>query len=186
MILKTVNDPSLMWAWYGISDLFLTTSNATVSISTGRLIMGKGHALQAKQRWGKNVDKNLAKAIEEAVSHRCLNGEWKDLYYVWKGNKFRIYGDYCLLVSRNWPDVSIGLFQTKRYFGDGADTKRGSYTIENMIHWSTLALEKWCANHPQSRVDMPFPGIGAGGLNVDQVMPIIQRLPDTVYVWRLD
>jgi hypothetical protein len=63
-----------------ISDLFLTTTNATVSRKTGKLVMGKGHALQMKQRIGRNIEKSFARAIENAVAERLMAHEWKELY----------------------------------------------------------------------------------------------------------
>ena len=196
MILKTVDSPNLMWSMYDddpdrcVTDLFLTTTSATISRRTGKLVMGKGHALQVKQRIGRNIESVLAKSIEAAVMERVMAGQWKDIYRDIDPN-WRVYGDYYLLVSQNWPDVRIGLFQTKRFFKDSAgavDERSGGYeySIKNMVHWSTLALIEWCREHPDKRVDMPFPGIGAGGCSVDEIMPIIERLPDTVYVWKLE
>ncbi len=191
MILKTVNDPELMWSVYGtLSDLFLTTANATVSRKTGRLVMGKGHALQMKQRLSRNLDKALARAAEERVAERMMSGEWRGSIFRNLDNDWRVVGDYYLLVSQNWPKVKVGLFQTKRFFEDvrdkvHPDVSGHGYTVANMVHWSTLALERWCKEHPTSRVDMPFPGIGAGGCSRDEILPSIQRLPDTVYVWEL-
>lgn len=191
MILKTVSDSRLMWTVYetGMTDLFLTTTNSTIT-KTGRLVMGKGHARQVKQRIGRNVDQKLAQAIEEAVMIRVLDKDdtW-DIPYIEIGG-YRVYGDYYLLVSRNWPKVKLGAFQTKRYFkdsGDKVDSKLSaySYTVQNMVYWSTLKLKEWCIENPEARVDMPFPGIGAGGCTFDEIYPIIEDLPDTVYVWRL-
>lgn len=196
MILKTVDNPNLMWSMYDpnpeccISDLFLTTTNATVSRKTGKLVMGKGHAKQVAQRVGRNIEKSLARAIENAVAERMMAHEWKELYRD-IDRHWRVYGDYYLLVSDKWPDMRLGCFQTKRFFKDvGLDAHSaisgGGYSVLHMVYWSTLALEDWCKEHPDCRVDMPFPGIGAGGCSVDEIMPIIERLPDTVYVWRLE
>jgi hypothetical protein len=143
-----------------------------------------------KQRIGRNIEKSFAKAIENAVAERLMAHEWKELYRD-IDRHWRVYGDYYLLVSDRWPDMRLGCFQTKRFFKDaGSDIISGKeeyeYSIPLMIHWSTLALEDWCKEHPDCRVDMPFPGIGAGECSVDEIMPIIERLPDTVYIWRLE
>lgn len=189
MILKTVNDPNLMWTAYDmLSDLFLTTSNSTVI--ENKLVMGKGHAQQVKQRIGRNIEKSLWKAIEARVVERVMAGEWKGPIFKQLANGHRVYGDYYLLVSDRWPSVKVGLFQTKRHYSDTAEKTMPElsgyeYTVKNMIYWSTQALERWCLEHPESRVDMPFPGIGAGECAESEILPIIERLPDTVYVWKL-
>lgn len=190
MIHKITDDPALMWTIYetGLSDLFLTTANATVR--DGELIMGKGHALQMKQRIGGSLPKVLARAIDAHVTVRVMEGEWREIYRE-VGNE-RIYGDYYLLVSDNWPKVRVGLFQTKRHYSDTCEKisvpgiSGYDYSVKNMIYWSTQALVKWCQAHPDKRVDMPFPGIGAGKCEREPMLEMLDRyLPDNVYVWEL-
>lgn len=36
------------------------------------------------------------------------------------------------------------------------------------------------------RVDLNFPGIGNGHLGREQVLPLLQELPDTVHIWEKD
>ena len=180
-----------MWTVYetGLTDLFLTTANAT--IKNGELVMGKGHALQMKRRVGRNLPRKLAQAIEAEVAIRVLEGQWKDLQVIVNESEF-VYGDYYLLVSQNWPDVKVGLFQTKRHYRDVCgkvaypDLMGGyEYSVRNMIAWSAMALKQWCIEHPLARVDMPFPGIGAGGCKREDILPLLEDLPDSVYVWEL-
>lgn len=81
MILRTGD----MWNEYPGADLFLVTTNSLVV--DGRLVMGAGMALEAKNRY-----KGLNLALGERIEH---------------------LGVYGLLVSENWPTAKLGAFQTK-------------------------------------------------------------------------
>jgi hypothetical protein len=67
----------------------------------------------------------------------------------------------------------IGLFQTKRYPRDRSDL--------NLIKYATLLLSRLAPQYDQ--IHLAFPGIGLGRLTVEQVLPIIEELPDNVTVW---
>lgn len=41
-------------------------------------------------------------------------------------------------------------------------------------------------DHPESRYDLNFPGIGNGKLSREIVLPLIEDLPDNVHVWELN
>jgi len=70
---------------------------------------------------------------------------------------------------------NIGAFQVKRHFGDKAEL--------SLIGYSCIELMRDIDEC--ERVDLNFPGIGAGGLKREQVLPIISELPDCVHVWEL-
>ncbi|MCB0093315.1 MAG: hypothetical protein KDE54_35745 [Caldilineaceae bacterium] len=123
---------------------------------TGDLVMGAGIALQAAQRFPM-----LPSALGAAIR---MNG-----------CASRFYG---LLVSPRWPTAKIAAFQTK------IDWRKPSAT--HFIATSVDQLCAWLADHPTARVDLPFPGIGHGGLTPAQVMPIIARLSDNVHIWTHD
>ena len=173
MILKETPDPDEMWDIFPVSDLFLTTSNST--ILNGHLAMGAGHARQVRNRW-KGIDKKMATAVIVRVNelgNRRLYGDNPNSYKV---GAYTVYQCYGLLVSKRWPLAKLGLFQTKDRFWTPSRL--------DLIKYSTTMLQNWCAKNKTKRVDLPFPNIGCGGLKVEDVEPIIDELPDTVYVWR--
>lgn len=85
------------------------------------------------------------------------------------------------------------------YHGDGAVGWIGDY--ENTPIWWFMVKDHWANKasvdiitqstnlvdvlfgDTDSRVDLNFPGIGNGGLAREEVLPIIQRLPDNIHIW---
>jgi len=45
-------------------------------------------------------------------------------------------------------------------------------------------LKAFALKNPTRTIHLPFPGIGFGGLPVEQVEPLLRVLPDNVCVWR--
>lgn len=177
MIEKKTRDLNEMWDAFEYTDLFLTTSNSTLTSTGNQLIMGAGHAKQVATKFV-GIDSKLGQAIiyQVDVMHKAGAYETK-MPYVLSGNgMFKCYNPYGLIVSERWPKGKIGLFQTKDWFSHDS-------SIE-LIEFSTKMLRHWCERNPKSRVDMPFAGIGKGRLDIDTVRPILETLPDTVYVWR--
>lgn len=80
--------------------------------------------------------------------------------------------DFGLLLSPSGK--KIGAFQTK------IDWKQPS-NLE-LIRKSTLMLLEVSSNY--KRIDLCYPGINHGKLNPSDVLPIIQQLPDNVYIWQ--
>ncbi len=189
MIHKKVDDPRLMWAVYEscVSDLFLTTANSTENVYRNTLVMGAGHAKQMRDRF-KGVDKAFLSAISRRVASRIASGEWEDnlfCYAEWNKKYYRIYGDWFFLVSEDWPKKRVGAFQVKRGFWMRGNREGEKQLMLQLIAESCRHLIKWCNEHPECRVDMPFPGIGNGGLDKIDVMGLVEELPDTVYVWEM-
>ena len=86
-----------MWTAYAAADLFLITTNATIT-TRGALVMGRGIARQAKERFP-----GLDVALGRRIQVRC-------------GNQ----GIYGLLVSPRWPTAKLGAFQVKRHYSQPA------------------------------------------------------------------
>ncbi len=84
---------------------------------------------------------------------------------------------YGLLVSSDWPEQKLAAFQVKIHWRSKADV--------SLIEYSTACLLAWCQAHPQAQVHLNFPGIGNGRLGYEQVLPLLQALPDTVTLWQL-
>lgn len=141
-----------MWSVYEDADLFLITTNSAVS-RDGTLIMGRGIALEAKQRFP-----GLSRALGQQILKTCGS-----------------LGSYGLLISSRWPEAKLGAFQVK--------TDPHQSASLGLIQKSTTALCAWCKEHPQASVHLNFPGIGYGGLLREKVLPIVEQLPETVCIW---
>ena len=142
-----------MWTAYTAVDLFLITTNSTLKQGDRALVMGRGIARQAKERFP-----GLDAALGRQIQALC-------------GNQ----GIYGLLISPRWPDAKLGAFQVKRDYSQPANL--------GLIRGSTAALCTWCADHPHAQVALNFPGIGNGRLCREDVLPIIAQLPDQVTIW---
>lgn len=70
----------------------------------------------------------------------------------------------------------LGAFQVKRHFRDAADL--------DLIRMSTAKLKELAESNPELTYSINFPGIGFGWRDIEEVMPIIETLPNNVTVWR--
>jgi hypothetical protein len=80
-------------------------------------------------------------------------------------------GFYGLILS---PVYKIGVFQTKNHFKDKAslsliERSSEALRVQALISNKTFALA--------------FPGIGYGGRSIEEVLPIVSKLPDNVQIW---
>lgn len=141
-----------MWSVYEDADLFLITTNSAVT-KEGVLVMGRGIALQANQRFP-----GLSRALGQQILKTCGS-----------------LGTYGVLISSRWPEAKLGAFQVK--------TDPHQSASLGLIQKSTTALCAWCKEHPQASVHLNFPGIGYGGLLREEVLPIVEQLPETVCIW---
>lgn len=71
----------------------------------------------------------------------------------------------------------VGYFMVKNHWAEPAKL--------SIIEDSVTSLMDLLTEH-DTRVDLNFPGIGNGKLRREDVLPIIQRLPDTVHVWEYE
>lgn len=146
-----------MWAAYGEADVFLVTTNATLTRDY-RLVMGAGIAKEALRR------------------HPGLDWVWGYRLYslyqaVYDAERLPVYGVL-------WPTKGekLAAFQTKRYWKDKADP--------DLIANAAWRLRLVAEQHPDKRFHLNFPGIGLGGLHPEEVQPTLAMLPDNVVVWR--
>ncbi len=75
-------------------------------------------------------------------------------------------------------DQLVGLFQVKHHWKEVAS--------KELIKRSMVQLFRYIANYPKVTVCLNFPGIGNGKLRRDEVLPIVELLPDNVEVWEYD
>lgn len=77
------------------------------------------------------------------------------------------------LVKRD--DGLVGSFKTKNHWKEPS-------TLD-IIKASVKMLKLHAATHPEWSIHIPFPGIGFGGLAVEDVLPLLEELPDNVFVF---
>jgi hypothetical protein len=101
-----------MWSSYDEADLFLITTNATIT-TRGALVMGRGIAWQAKGRFP-----GLDAALGRQVQALC-------------GNQ----GIYGLLVSPRWPAAKLGAFQVKQHYSQPASLELIRHSTAALCAW---------------------------------------------------
>lgn len=141
-----------MWTAYETAGLFLVTTNSTLT-ADGRLVMGRGLARQARERFP-----GLDAALGAQIQTLC-------------GSQ----GFYGLLISRRWPAAKLAAFQVKHHWQRPADL--------SLIARSVTALTWWARYHADCAIHLNFPGIGNGCLARTAVLPLLTSLPDNVSIW---
>jgi hypothetical protein len=69
----------------------------------------------------------------------------------------------------------VGYFMVKNHWAAPADL--------GIIERSVYSLLDWIDDDVLGRIDLNFPGIGNGSLPRRDVLPLIQKLPDSVHIW---
>jgi len=73
-------------------------------------------------------------------------------------------------------NTPIWYFMVKDHWREPAKKEIIQKSVEELSNWITQ-------ENLNLRIDLNFPGIGNGGLAREEVLPIIQQLPDNVHVW---
>lgn len=155
MILERGN----MWDVFGQTDLFLITTNPIMR-SDGAIVMGRGIAKQAKDRFPE-LPYKFAERYHDAVEEQQLADIMMPTFVGFIGK---------------FDGQLVGWFMTKRHWRDSSQ-------IDVIVN-STRELTRLVKGAlPPMRVDLNFPGIGNGKLKREDVLPIIEQLPDNVHVW---
>lgn len=147
-----------MWSALPDADLFLVTTNSTLRKSDGALVMGRGSAKEAKQRFP-------------------LLPVLAGTYIRKKGLQNDIYGLMTDIIPGNNP---IGLFQVKTFYGDAARLE--------IVDYSTRLLSVVLDHRPYTDVHLNFPGIGNGRLNESDVASILNKYlekhSERITIWK--
>ena len=69
------------------------------------------------------------------------------------------------------------MLQVKVHYGNPAGL--------DIIKQSLDALRDWVGFEPHTAFHLNYPGIGNGKLAIGEVKPLVETLPDNVFVWRL-
>lgn len=145
------------------ADIINSCTNDTILLFTGNsyigktgLAMGQGLALQIKLLYP-SIPVALGAKIMQTCGHLgkyCVQFPFHSLMPVY--------------------DRQIGAFQTKYHFKDKSDLKLIRESTEYLMGF----MDKF-----SYKIALNFPGVGLGGLSVEQVYPIISILPDTVSIY---
>ena len=95
----------------------------------------------------------------------------------WPAVQYGFHGDLPVRFESIATDQVIGWFQVKRHWGDQADPALIKRSAEYLA---------WIVQQPlNQRLEwhMNYPGIGNGRLTRDVVEPLLQVLPDNVYLY---
>lgn len=163
MILRRGN----MWDCFGKVDLFLITTNPVVN-AKGELVMGRGIALEAKKRFPE-LPKDFAEAHAKAVH---TQGYDDALHPVNVGN------------VRKWYDGQlVGWFMVKNHWAENARLDIIEHSVRELSKLCKAFNYKGWDRVRDLTVALNFPGIGNGKLKREEVLPLIEQLPDNVHVW---
>lgn len=145
-----------LWYEVGQASLLLFTANSTLD-ARGHLVMGAGAALEAK-RWFPELPAWFGDRIRE---------------HEWGGGD-----NYGLLIHPTAHDgTRIGTFQVKGHWCEPASPWLIEHSTQMLAQYIELSTDS------NERIAMNFPGIGRGQLSREEVLPIISRLPDNVFVY---
>jgi hypothetical protein len=154
-----------LWLSQPLPVIIVVTTNATIK-SNGALVMGRGAALEAKQR-APEIPMQCGRAIQR---------------YMLRNHLARTQNMYGFLPVRPWNKpgkVGFGIFQVKKEFNQKAELPLINYSCQTLAQW-VRQTEFACP------VRMNFPGIGNGGLPRDIVEPILwahfKDMPITICV----
>lgn len=103
-------------------------------------------------------------------------GAAKQVRDTYPGVDKRIKSDRPVTFCRLGPNQYLGYFCVKDHFRESADL--------DLIGQSVTALVTHASRVPQATFHLNYPGIGAGRLSESAVEPILQRLPDNVWVYK--
>lgn len=117
--------------------------------------MGRGIAKQVKDMFP-DIDLAFGENI------RCLGLEGKK------------YGIIC---CTKYPNISA--FQVKYHWADEADLDLIAVSVATLIVEAEINLK--C--DPDWTAFLNFPGIGNGRLKREDVLPLVEKLPDCITVW---
>lgn len=144
-----------IWDELGKADLILVPGNSTLK-TNGELVMGAGAAMELAQRFP-DAPRVFGKGNQSPNCYQCNYGV--------------VFND----LVNDGVEYRVGLFQSKIHWRD-----RGNL---NIIARSAGQLLNFANVQRDWRIAMCFPGIGLGGLNRADVLPILEKLPDNVFVY---
>lgn len=145
--------------WLSGADIIAVTGNAYVK-SNGELVMGRGAAQEAAQRYP-----GCAQAFGTQIIHWSVRSPGVPYGFV--------------LCVRDYPGKPrLGLFQVKYNWWEAAKLPLIQVSARQLSASARGSLRGY-------RIALNFPGIGNGRLARESVLPLLQGLPNNVEVWEL-
>lgn len=144
-----------MWDVFHDTEWFLITTNPIIN-KQGLAVMGRGIAKEAADRFPR-----LRLEFAEQLCQRKLR----------ESNVFTI-GRY--------DGTRVGCFMVKNHWKERARLDIIEKSVQDLL--STLATITDIRGY-SPRVDLNFPGVGNGGLDKEDVRPLLMCLPDNVHIW---
>ena len=133
----------------------LVTTNSFVR-KDGCLVMGRGAAKQMAERWS-FVPRIAGHMIQRNVGHLGKYG-------------------VMLIPKELTDDVTLGLFQVKYGWMEDADLELIEYSVDVLCSMTVIR---------RNPIALNFPGIGNGKLKREDVLPIVDILPENVHIFEL-
>lgn len=153
-----------MFDVWGKSDLFLFTSNPIVN-KQGLAVMGRGIAKQL------------------ADKHPQIRKDFGDYLKLWWDKL-----NYHVEALDYYDGQNVGFFMVKEHWAEEAKLEVIERSVQSLLDF--IGDENMLADDfshvPVRRVDLNFPGIGNGKLRREDVLPLLERLPDHVHIWEYD
>lgn len=156
MILERGN----MWDAFSLTDWFLITTNP-VRRMDGAVVMGRGIAKEAATRFPK-LPYHFGECLDVADRFHSVP-------------RVGTIGRYPNDTGRL---TKIGFFMVKDHWAEAAKLSIIQESVD------ILVKDAWAEVH--DRIDLNFPGIGNGKLKREDVLPILEALPNNVHVWEYD
>ena len=144
-----------MWDIFGKTDLFLITTNPIVK-KNGAAVMGAGIAKQAALRFPELPFDFGKLLVQTQENYGYINTD--------------IIGVY--------ENQRVGYFMVKEHWAEAAKLDIIAMSVQDL--YSSFCLGE--GDRPY-RIDLNFPGIGNGKLKREDVLPLLEVLPDNVCVW---
>lgn len=147
-----------LWKEQAHPGLYIVTTNQTLK-NDGSLVMGRGAALQAKER---------IPGIALEAGRVIL--EWQS-----KHGQDIPYGFKIVRPPRPFEGLfGFGILQVKWQYFEGATTQ--------LIACSMGMLINYCLSNPEVNVRMNRPGTGYGRLTVKEVAPLLKNSPKNLTI----
>ena len=159
MILEKGN----MWDVFGKTDLFMLTTNP-IRRKDGAIVMGRGIAKQAADKYPK---------LPYDFGYRLAQAEHAQGY-------IEVMYPVDIGIIGTYDTQMIGWFMVKDHWRNPADPAIIKRSVNFLTGWANGRTRTW------NRIDLNFPGIGNGKLKREDVLPLIEKLPDNVHVWEYE
>ena len=164
MILEKGN----MWDVFGHTDVFFITTNP-ITRKDGALVMGRGIAKEAKDRFP-TLPYLAAERIALHQKHQATSDAMAP-------TGVGVIGPF--------DGQLVGYFMVKRHWAEPAELaiiERSIATMKRSLCFTDFVTGER-KESTTGRYDLNFPGIGNGKLRREDVLPLLEQLPDNVHVW---